>query len=245
LSEEEDIGAHMAAFGPVSLIFDPAAALHVGATPVLYFPKFELAHDANEFGLSLIHHLRAVLALVQDIGFITEMTRTDFETLTKQSWSKHQFELVQGAVAALFHSMNLTPARLAIMEGVVQSVSELLYPADRRRALEQASFGHFRQREWRVLGDFAVMGSKITVEVDQQLKHELLALDRDFFGERIIFAQRALRRADLVQRFSDHHRAILLDGVHRIHCRSDVFAAVKKALGNAKISVTSGSPLSN
>jgi hypothetical protein len=238
LINESEIKSHMQQFGPISLVFDSENLLHSGVTPTLYYPNYCLGRESNEFGLSLLHHLRMILRLVQDTSFIAGINHDDYQKIINRKCNSHEYRSFRSSINTLFNIMEIDERQLVTMEGAIQSLSELLYPADRSSNEEEASFNYFRQREWRLLGNFVINGKQTTQKATQELRTELINIDYDFYNKNIKFQKSHFKLIDEVQTLREPYKTNFISGIKRIYCCHHLYDEVTKLVRNKNIVVT-------
>lgn len=243
LVNESEIKSHMTYFGCISLMFDPAILLRLGVTPVFYFPSYKLNSESNEFGLSLIHQLRLILRLIQDLTVIHGINVEEFQNIMERRVSIDEFNAFRKSINILFDTMNINIDDMNIMEGAIQHLSHLLYPVDRNSSEEDPNFLYFHQKEWRFLGGFSIKGNPTTQKADFKLRNELADIDGNFFLKYLIFQENKFSRIDEVEILCEPYKSIFMSGLKQIICHQDLYNDVNQLVKDKHIFVTSSDSL--
>jgi len=235
--EEEHLHEHMQVFGPISIVFSSSAILKAGAVPVFYFPDFEMGQDENALGLSLVHNLRSTIGLVQDLMYLKQMKRNDYQDLLGIELSQHEYELLNKVDNAFLKSTNRTPSSLNSIVGALQSISELLYPANRFRGIDSASLQYFSQREWRILSNMRLNGVETSAPLGSNVKKYLIELNRAFFTYELEFNGLLFKRIDKVEILEESIKGNILESIVGVYCSPYLKDHVSKLLSQFSINV--------
>ncbi len=235
--EEEHLYEHMQVFGPISIVFSSSAILKAGAVPVFYFPNFEMGQDENALGLSLVHNLRSAIGLVQDLMYVKQMERTDYQDLLDIKLSRHEYELLNNVAKAFLKSTNRTSSTLNSIVGSLQSLSELLYPANRFRGIDSASLQYFSQREWRILSNMRLNEIETSAPLERKAKEILIELNRRFFTDEMEFNGSSFIRIDKVEILEKSIKKNILDSITGVYCSLYLKDHVSNILNQFDISI--------
>lgn len=216
--EKERLYEHMQIFGPISIVFSSSAILKAGAVPVFYFPNFEMREDENAIGLLLVHNLRSAISLIQDLKYATQMKQTEYHDLLNIQLSRYEYELLSNVANAFFKSTNRTSSTLDSVIGTLQSISELLYPANRFRDVNKVSLQYFSQREWRILSNMKLNEIETSYPLTRNAKELLMELNYNFFTSEIRFNDSVFRRIDKVEILEESIKNNIIDNIIDVYC---------------------------
>ena len=195
---QRELGAHSMRFGPFALEFDIATLRGVGALPVIYMPQALSEQDHLALlGPFVVGHLGQIHSTLQKLNLLANLDNPAYVknlgsnivpddlviNLTNGDETRgtiQQFQISWNAIKDLLSFIGFETAPFIAMLGATSIAQALFYPTDDDYHDEE--LGYYRQREWRITGDYYVNGSPRGRGLVEQEKELLLALDAAFWG---------------------------------------------------------------
>lgn len=235
--EEKYLCEHMKLFGPISIIFSSASVLRAGAVPVFYFPSFEMGASENALGLSIVHHLRAAVGLIQDLLYLKGIKHEQYQSLIGTKISRSEHSLIHNIAEKFLKSTGRSEGSLRSIIGALQSLSELFYPANRYREINGASLQYFSQREWRILSNMRLGNLETSMPLDRGAKDILLELDYNFFMGELEFGNQNFLRIEETERLEPSISDDILRNITALYCASPLVVEVQSILNDLRIDI--------
>lgn len=142
-----------------------------------------------------------------------------------------------GTLLSLFNVLTWGIHVPDVLVGAIQSLGSLFYSTER---IDDPFLSHYRQREWRIIGNMKKDGVELTKPVGSELRAELIALDSDFFGKKLPFRTGPAARVDQTQVFGETQLGKHVSKcLRRIIVPSDVLAAAVKITKHLGVEVVS------
>jgi hypothetical protein len=179
-----ELPTHAEEFGHFALEFQIDTLKTVGAIPVFYIPQ--PSDKSLSLGSTLvIQVIDAMLLVMKLVDMKKGLDSFPTDTGERMEYGSgfqnpKVFNLdvteTRRTLDALTHA--LTPPDM--LEHALIGLMNFFYPADdvpRNKAL-----AYYRQREWRIAGNFSVRGNEVMRRPSPELIDRLLAIDEEFFG---------------------------------------------------------------
>jgi len=160
----------------------------MGALPVFYIPQATTADasEINSLGSILVMQMIDAMVLVmrlagvkQNLDDAPDVTEGRFDnTFGFEKPKTFSLDVRETRNALEAFCYGLTPPDM--LEHALTGLLGCFYPADDLR--DNKVLAYYRQREWRISGNFAVRGENVMRRTSDQVIGRLLDIDADFFG---------------------------------------------------------------
>lgn len=217
--EPGELQSHTDFFGEFALEFEPDTLRELGALPAFYLnaaiPNGSLLHENGEKLLRLIWDAWRILGTLwhyRDNGSeeVKNFIR-DYIFKPKSPGSQ------EAEIQEVFYGL--------------ETVLNLYYPTDNPNYKIGKDLGYYRQREWKVVPNWAVNNAWQYPPLDPADKAALLAQNHGYFSQ--VLQPDNDQRINLCQRFVGFHNERLLDRVKRLIVPDAVLAEAKKKVAEA------------
>lgn len=189
--ETRELPRHALTFGSFSLEWDIKTLIEMGAIPVFYVPLRSTAGAVDGFASAMLARLGEIQTLLERV----ESLRDAPNVLR---------ELQAG----------IQPA--SVLVNALRTIAGYFYPTDHPEYT--SLLGYYRQREWRLLGNWVRKGIPVTVPVSENDVEALLRINPEFFGEEIEFRSGRQMRARGCQLYKTFREASVLQSIRRLIC---------------------------
>jgi len=194
---------HAESFGNFALEFRIDTLRKMGALPVFYIPQASGENDgAESLGATLV--LQIIDAMVSALRI--ETIKESLETSSPEEVRNFTLGFTEGkfkdfslnktealkTIEALTYA--LTPPQM--LRSGLNAALNFFYPTENSEYNE--SLHYYRQREWRITGNFAIKGKDVTQRPSEDDINKLLGIDAEFFGKLIETPSGMKKAADLV-----------------------------------------------
>ena len=176
---------HALDFGPFALEFDIETLKSLGAIPVSYVPQAGAERSAGSLGGTLVNHIIDAMRLTDRIAQMEAIldrapagaTRQNITIPVDAGPALFDLDIKEARETLRALGLGLAPAKslASFLEGGLN----YFYPADGR---DNATLKYYRQREWRMAGNYAINNEELMRLPSEALIAKLLALDPDFFA---------------------------------------------------------------
>jgi hypothetical protein len=184
-----ELPKHAESFGHFALEFRFDTLKGLGAIPVFYIPQTsgEVGEGA-ELGSTAVMHLIDAMILVMrmrdmkktlDRAAAASLIRLDDWEAGWQNPRMFSLDVAEGRQIIEALTYALTPPES--LENAIAALLNLFYPAD--DVARNAALRYYRQREWRIFGNFAVKDEEVMRAPSSELIDRLLDIDAEFWGE--------------------------------------------------------------
>lgn len=183
-----DLNEHAEIFGHFALEFEIGVLKGMGALPVFYIPQATTADasEINSLGSILVMQTIDAMVLVmrlagvkQNLDAAPDVTEGRFgNTFGFEKPKTFSLDVQETRNALEAFCYGLTPPDM--LEHALTGLLACFYPADNLR--DNKALAYYRQREWRISGNFAVRGEDVMRRTSDQVIGRLLDIDADFFG---------------------------------------------------------------
>jgi hypothetical protein len=184
-----ELPQHAAKFGQFALEFEIDTLRQLGAFPVLYVPQPINAADASSVGIALLAIIQDAYAVVSRLAVLDGILPSAVENISYDVGhagspdSRRVFTINRDEAKNILSAIGYGVTPWGHLEGGLSALNNFFYPTDNikhDRALE-----YYRQREWRITGNFYVNGTQMLRELTPLEKAQLLEIDKDFFEGKI------------------------------------------------------------
>ena len=184
-----ELDRHSKTFGHFSLEFSANTIKGLGAIPVHYIPcaTAETGEVAG-LGETMVVQANDAKILIDRIAAVKKWldenpSKNDGELPCNFGFEnikefKLQIAPLRGFIDALTYA--LTPPHM--LEHSIAALLSLFYPADDTEHNKEL-LAYYRQREWRIVGNFSVRGEEVMRLPSAELINGLLKIDAEFWGK--------------------------------------------------------------
>lgn len=183
-----ELARHSDEFGHFALEFEIEALKHLGAVPVFYVPRaVEGAGSlASTMVMQIIEAMRLTDRIAQVLPILeqasAEQTTVPFTFGMTDNQKVYDLNPMQATETLTGIGHALAPPQM--ISAFLESTLNFFYPADGRN---NEVLKYYRQREWRISGNYAIKGEEVMRQPSEAMITRLLELDGNFFGR--IFPQ--------------------------------------------------------
>jgi hypothetical protein len=178
-----ELGRHSEEFGHFALEFDIETLKQLGAMPVFYVPR--TTEGAGMLGYTIVMQIIDAMRLTDRIARVlpileqapAEQTLIQFTFGMSDNQKVYELNPAQTKEALTGVGHALAPPQM--ISDFLEGTLNLFYPADGRN---REALQYYRQREWRISGNYAIRGEEVMRLPSEAMIERLLALDEDFFG---------------------------------------------------------------
>lgn len=208
-----ELSGHTTRFGPFALEFDTTALRRIGALPVIYMPQALSGEDhlalLGPFVVGHLGQMRGSLEKLNELDQLDDLTYLQGQNPEASSISDdclvtlgngdesrgviQEFEVPLKTIRGVLNYLGFETAPFNTMLGAISIAQAMFYPTDDDH--QNLELGYYRQREWRITGDYSVNGSPRGRSPRDEEKELLLGIDRVFW-ERKTHSSGELRRVD-------------------------------------------------
>ena len=215
-----DLPQHAERFGRFALEFTVESLRELGAIPVFYVPNgTETAIGFNGAAQALVMRVAQVQDIISRLKRMKNMEPLQPGQLPNAAWKE--------AVAAATEGL---PSCLEEFVFSVIALLSLLFPAENLTYTDE--LGYYRQREWRIIENFALNGVWPFRELTPDERTRLLAFDAQFF-ERVLDHPAAGRVIERCRMFSELQGLAVIRRVKRFIVPAECVAAAHELVQRA------------
>jgi len=232
--EESAVLEHSNEFGEFAIEWSIEEGRKLGFIPVFYVPTSTTSIGFESHGASLILRLHEVSIALGRLAKISDIPKKhDMEFL---EYDQQKLSCSVGSAKELVSSMfneKISPSTLC---GFLEGTMNHFLPCGR---LSDGSdeLKYYRQREWRLAGFLTsrVFSDTRVINIDENQKHELLNLNKKFFGDTIEINGKPTRRVDCCGAYKIAFGKHVLEYASRVICPKVMVSEVKNRLSKANI----------
>ncbi len=226
-----ELPRHAQEFGHFSLEFSVDVLKGLGALPVFYIPMAsEKTGEVATLGSTLVLQIIDAMNLAQRIsdvkpildgGQVAAQIECTFGFEKRKTFNLNTSQAAQTLEAFTYA---LTPPKM--MEQALNGLLQYFYPADdipRNKAL-----AYYRQREWRIGGNFSIRGEEVMRLPSSELIDKLVEIDKEFFERTLPWSGKRL--AEETYMFPGIGEKRIIEMANRIIVPSDAIKKVKIAI---------------
>jgi hypothetical protein len=184
-----ELPQHAEKFGQFALEFEIDTLRRLGAVPVLYVPQPMNESGASALGTALLAIVLDAQVAVTRLAYLYKMLNGSMPVLKEFSFDvgfarnpddRGAFTINRDEAKNILSAVGyaVTPWD-ALAEGF-QTLKSLFYFTD--NAKRDKALDYYRQREWRIVGNFSINGTQAMREPTPSEKARLLEIDKDFFA---------------------------------------------------------------
>lgn len=186
-----ELDRHSERFGPFALEFNIDALRRLGALPVIYMPQAIADNPLSLLGPIIVGHLDLIRESLEalktldspnDPSWLAQKRATHINdnAVVRLGQSADSSEILWKHVAPVLDYLKLNNVPVGAMLGATSLLQPLFYPTDNIH--EDNELGYYRQREWRITGDYHLNGKSVSRELSDEEKKNLLGIDKSFWS---------------------------------------------------------------
>ena len=247
----QELSRHSDRFGPFALEFEVEELRRMGALPVIYMPQALSEQDHLALlGPFIVGHLDQIRRLLDKLIQLEQFSDPEYvqdhfgkpvvdnplmnlRNTNESGNIVQEFSVSSEVIRNILRYLQFETAPFAAMTGVTSMAQSLFYPTD--DAYHDEELGYYRQREWRITGDFYINGNRRGRAPHDEEKTHLLGVDQSFWSRQVHSSHSTLRVEDalvLTQPTPDE----LLNKVNRIIVPTNYFDQARQLFGNCVVS---------
>lgn len=179
----QELARHSEEFGHFALEFDIDTLKRLGAMPVFYVPRAKSGAGsiADTIVMQIIDAMRLADRIARVVPILdsapAEQQIVQFTFGMTENQKLYDLNPAQAKETLAGIGRGLTPPKM--LADTLEGALNLFYPADGRN---REALKYYRQREWRISGNYAINGEELMRLPSEAMISRLLALDGDFFG---------------------------------------------------------------
>lgn len=230
-----ELSDHTSYFGPFALEYELITLREMGAMPVMYIPNLiNPGGGYSGIGVSLVNRLH-------EIGILLERLQRLYTDAQGYPNKEHYVRLNNpsagnqgiinctfGALIDLISTLEQGNRDIDILKNSLRAVANLMYLTDEPTTDELLK--HYREREWRITGDFSRNGKPIAQDLTEEDKNYLTELD-PIFLKQIEMRDGEIRYVDACYTIKTYEGAFVLKFAKRLvapqACISETTAILK------------------
>jgi hypothetical protein len=248
-----ELGAHAATFGPITLSFDINALREAGLTPVIYVPQGIGLNSLSEIGTVCANaawHTRHVLGQLQELKEMSDpevvRARCGYSlapnaTLTLRNNDPQgnivaDYVIPAANVNAVIKHIGYRNIPFDHSVGMLSVFLNIFYPTDNLHTGEL--LGYYRQREWRLIGGSLRFNERpIARALTQAETDRLLKIDAPFWERGLTVDDVSQPRYALAQIYNPIEGWKFFDLVKNVFAPSSVAERVREMAGDKLVVV--------
>ena len=205
----------------------------LGALPVFYIPiPSDEESEVAWLGSTLVLQVIDAMILATRMSGIKQIVEQNTYPVTEnidctfgfQNLKSFKLNVTETRKFLEAFTYALTPPEM--LEHALTALLGYFYPAD--NILHNKALAYYRQREWKIAGNFAVRGEEVIGRASENLIKRLLKIDEAFFGRECVTAAGTKRLVDEVWVCPGIGGRAILEMVNRV-------IVPRKAVGSAKV----------
>ena len=205
----QELSRHSECFGPFALEFEAAELRRMGALPVIYMPQALSDQDHLALlGPFIVGHLDQIRGLLDKLIQLEQLSDPEYvqnhfgkpvvdnhqlnlRNTDKSDSIVQEFPVSSEIIRNILSYLQFETAPFAAMKGVTSMTQSLFYPTDDDYHDEE--LGYYRQREWRITGDYYINGNRRGRGPRDEEKTKLLGVDQSFWSRQVHSSHPTLR----------------------------------------------------
>jgi hypothetical protein len=231
-----ELPRHAEIFGKFALEFEASELRKLGATPVFYIPQPTVrGDDGNSVGVGLVSFAMDSLNLLDRIAALDKIFKGSTPVEEKLEFTvgftgnpdeKKKVTIDVAETKILLEALGhmLTPWQ-ALAAGS-RMMTNFFYPADNQ--LNKKDLDYYRQREWRIAGQFAINGEDLVTELTDDERQAVRLIDPEFFDRNLITATGEWNRLAGTLALRGFGGKKVIDYVRRVIAPSEALDEVKE-----------------
>ena len=234
----QELGRHSERFGPFALEFEVEELRRMGALPVIYMPQALSEQDHLALlGPFIVGHLEQIRGLLDSLVHLDQLSDPEYvqNQFGKPVVDNHQlnlrntdssgnivqeFSVSSEVIRNILRYLQFETAPFEAMRGVTSMAQSLFYPTDDDYHDEE--LGYYRQREWRITGDYYINGNRRGRVPRDEEKTLLLGADQSLWSRPLHSSWPTLRVEEALV-LTQPTPGELFDKVNRIIVPTDYF----------------------
>lgn len=247
----QELRTHSERFGPFALEFEVGELRRMGALPVIYMPQALSEQDHLALlGPFIVGHLDQIRGLLDkliqlercsDPEYIKMHTKTpvvdnhpmNLRNPDESDNTVQEFHVSSEVIRNILSYLQFKTAPFGSMTGVTSIAQSLFYPTDDDYHDEE--LGYYRQREWRITGDYKINGLRRGRSLRDDEKALLLGLD-ELFWDRPVHSSNQSPRVEEALVLTQPTPDELFDKVSRIVVPTNYFHQASELFGDNVVS---------
>ena len=246
----DEVKEHGKKFGPFSLEFKVDTLRRLGALPVIYMPRYfsDNSHFSSlastivgeisdiKYTVTLLHQLSQML----NINYLKTLD-SSAETISPDAVFNLQNGdekegIVQNTaipfknIEGILKYIGYKNAPFELMIGVLNAVQSLFYPTDSE--IGETSLNYYRQREWRLIGGFALKNIPQSRTLTPAEKVSLAKINSFFWNKELNDGKISLKRIDEATVINSYDDNPIKDAIAHIYVPDKAFDEARELFGD-------------
>ena len=247
----QELSRHSEHFGPFALEFEVEELRRMGALPVIYMPQALSEQDHLALlGPFIVGHLDQIRGLLDKLVPLEQLSGPEYvqnhcgesvvdnhqmnlRNTDKSGNIVQEFPVSSEVIRNILRYLQFETAPFEAMRGVTSMAQSLFYPTDDDYHDEE--LGYYRQREWRITGDYYINENRRGRVPRDEEKTQLLGVDQSFWSRPVHSSHPTLRVEEALV-LTQPTPAQLFDNVNRIIVPTDYFDQARELFSDRVVS---------